>query len=166
MESTKDLVSSPIPDTDSSEPMEVDIKTEEENNSDSPKAKEEKPPCTNSTASDSLQSSHPPSGSTSSASTDIKEEKDLKKTHIKGEKRDDEGATKGSTNDVNMDVDLTKLKTKTEKMKTSQAGMSSRPSSTPPSDTGMWKTECKVDTPHQNDFILTDILITQWNKYP
>lgn len=136
LESTKDSVSSQIPDTDSSEPMEVDIKMEKENNPDSPKVKEEKPPA-NSTASDSLQSCHPPSHSASSPTTDIKQEKDLKKADIKEEKKEHGDATKGSTNDTNMDVDLTKIKTKTEKIKTSQAGMSSRPSSTPPSDTGM-----------------------------
>lgn len=139
MDTTKDSVSSPIPDTDSSEPMEVDNKVEKENNPDSPKVKEEKPSSTKSTTSDSLQSCNPPSHNASSSPTNLKQEKDLKKTDIKEEKRENEDAKKGSTNDINMDVDLTKLKTKTETMKTSQAGMSSRPSSTPPSDAGMWK---------------------------
>lgn len=144
--STKDPVSSPIPDTDSSEPMEVDNKMDKENNPNSTKVKEEKPSSPKSTGSDSLQSCRPPAHSASSSPTDLKQEKDHKKTDSKEEKRENEEARKGSTNDMNMDVDLTKLKTKTETMRTSQAGMSSRPSSTPPSDTGLWKIKLKVES--------------------
>lgn len=134
LDSTKDSISSPIPDTKPSEPMEVDNKTEtEKNNPDSLKVKEEKPSSPESTSSDSLQTCDPPSYSASSSSMEFKQEKDL----IKEDKRGNEDTRKGSTNDLNIDVDLTKLKTKTEKMETIQDEMSTRPSSTPPTVTGM-----------------------------
>lgn len=151
-DSAKGLVSSPTPDADSSEPMEMDIKTEKDKDLDSSKEKEEKPSSPKSTSPDSLQSSHP----SSSSSTDLKQEKDLKKMDVKEEKSENGGARKGSTNDTKIDVDLVKLKTKTEKMETCPAGKSSRPSSTPPSDTGMRKPTFKV--PHLNFFRLSGIL--------
>ncbi|XP_075900277.1 activating transcription factor 7-interacting protein 1 isoform X3 [Nelusetta ayraudi] len=133
-DSAKGLVSSPTPGIDSSEPMEMDTKTDKDKDVDSSKEKEGKPSSPKSTTSDSLQSSRPSSHSASSSSTDLKQEKDLKKMGKKEEKRENEDARKGSTNDTKMDVDLVKLKIKTEKMETSQAGKSPRPSSTPPSD--------------------------------
>lgn len=136
--------------------MEVDIKSTE-NNPDSSKVMQEKPSSPKSTSSDSAQTRHPPPHSASSSSTELNQEKDLNETDIKEEEGESEDARKGTTNDVNMDVDPTKLKTKTVKMETLQAEMSTRPSSTPPSVTGM----CKLIEPHKNltsYFILADIL--------
>lgn len=129
---------SPTPETDSSEPMEVDNKTEKDKEQKA-KLKEEKPSSPKSTTSDSLQPSHSSSHSASSSPSDLKQEKDLKKTDVKEEKGQKEDARKGSIGEKKMDVDQIKLKTKTEKTETCQAGKSSRPSSTPPSDTGMRK---------------------------
>lgn len=135
-DSVKDLVSCssvPRPDTDSAEPMETDNATVKGKGPEASKAKikDEKP----STAKSTTSSKSCPSSSqlASSSSVDLKQEKDCK---IKEEKMEKEDAKKGSINETKMEVDSVKLKTKTEKMETSEARKPSRPSSTPPSDTG------------------------------
>lgn len=82
-------------------------------------------------------SSPPSSQPASSSCVDLKQIKEYKEEDIKEKESKKEDLKKGSLNESKMKLDLLKIETKTEKMEVSQTAKPSRPSSTPPSDTGM-----------------------------
>lgn len=139
MDSVKGVVpcsSVPPPVSDCTEPMDtnIDIIKDKDPEASTAKIKDEKPSSPKSTTSDSSQSCPPSSRPASSSCVDLKQEKDYKEDDIKEEKKK-EDVKKGSRKEAKMELDL--VKTKTEKIKVSRTTKPSRPSSTPPSDTGM-----------------------------
>lgn len=119
----------PLPESDCIEPVDADNNTKD-SEAFSAKIKEEKPAAPKSTSSDSSLPYSPSSRSTSSSGTDVKQGKEIK------EEKGKDAVKKGLTNDVKMEVDV-KVETKKEKSEVGQSAKPSRPSSTPPSNTGM-----------------------------
>ncbi len=149
-DSVKGLVPcSPVPPpvSDCAEPMDTDSDTTKAKDPEASaaKIKDEKPSSSKTTTSDS---SHPrPSSSrpASSSCADLKQEKEIKDEDVKEEKNVKEDGKEGSKNEAKMEVDSVKVQTKKEKTEVRQTTKPSRPSSTPPSNTGMreW-TLCRI----------------------
>lgn len=129
-ESRKSLVPCSVPPvvSDYTEPMDTDNDSAKDKDPEAStaKTKDKKPSFPKSPPSDSAPtcplSSHP----SSSSCVDSKQEKENK-----------EVMRKGSQKETKMKPDSVKVDTKTEKMEVSSTTKPSRPSSTPPSDTGM-----------------------------
>ncbi|TKS68083.1 Activating transcription factor 7-interacting protein 1 [Collichthys lucidus] len=133
--------------SDFTEPMDTDNDTVKATDPEAStaKTKDEKPPSSKSTASDSSlprpsSSSHP----ASSSCADVKQEKETKE-EVKEQEDDKEDVKKGSKSEAKMEVDSVKVQTKKEKTEVRQTTKPSRPASTPPSNTGTreW-TLCRV----------------------
>uniref|UniRef100_A0A8C9Z1M5 Activating transcription factor 7 interacting protein n=1 Tax=Sander lucioperca TaxID=283035 RepID=A0A8C9Z1M5_SANLU len=126
----------PPPVSDCTEPMDTDSDTTktEDLGASTAKIKDEKTSCPKSTSSDSAlpcpSSSHP-----TSSSKDLKQEKEIKED-INDEEDKKEGVKKGSTNEEKIEG-VVKVETKKEKTEVGQTKKPPRPSSTPPSNTGM-----------------------------
>lgn len=120
--------------SDWTEPMDtdIDIIKDKDPEASTAKIKDEKPSSSKSTTSDSSQSCPPSSRPASSSCVDLKQEKDYKE-----EEKKKEDVKKRSRKEAKMELELVKVETKTEKMKVGRTTKPSRPSSTPPSDTGM-----------------------------
>ncbi|TKS68065.1 Activating transcription factor 7-interacting protein 1 [Collichthys lucidus] len=139
-DSVKGLVpcsSVPSPVSDFTEPMDTDNDTVKATDPEAStaKTKDEKPPSSKSTASDSSlprpsSSSHP----ASSSCADVKQEKETKE-EVKEQEDDKEDVKKGSKSEAKMEVDSVKVQTKKEKTEVRQTTKPSRPASTPPSNT-------------------------------
>lgn len=141
-DSVKGLVpcsSVPPPVSECEEPMDTDNDTikDRDPEASTAKIKDEKPSSFKSTASDTSQTCPPSSRPASSSCGDLKQEKEYKEEDIKEEENKKEDVKKGSLNEAKMKLDSVKVETKTEKKEISQTTKPSRPSSTPPSDTGM-----------------------------
>ncbi|XP_010778154.1 activating transcription factor 7-interacting protein 1 isoform X2 [Notothenia coriiceps] len=149
----------PPPGSNCTEPMDTDTTKAKDTEAPTTKAKVEKPSCPKTTTSDSPNTS-PSSSQPASSSNNIKQDKDVKKDdgkkvkiekedgkkgkvdkengkkengkNVKGEK---DAAKKGSMNEEKMDVDIVKVETKKEKADVGKTKKTSRPSSTPPSNT-------------------------------
>lgn len=128
----------PPPVSDCLEPMDTSSDTTKANDTEAPvaKIKDEKPSSPKSKTSDSS-----PSCSSSSnpapPSVDIKQEEQSAERNIKKEKNNKENVKKGAVVEEKMDIDLN-VEMKKEKADDGKATKPSRPSSTPPSSTGMW----------------------------
>ncbi|KAK5926570.1 hypothetical protein CgunFtcFv8_022130 [Champsocephalus gunnari] len=144
--------------------MDTDTTKAKDTEAPTTKTKVEKASCPKTTTSDSPNTS-PSSSQPASSSNNIKQDKDVKKDdgkkvkvekedgkkgkvekengkNIKGEKEngknvkgEKEAAKKGSMNEEKMDVDIVKVETKKEKTDVGKTKKTSRPSSTPPSNT-------------------------------
>ena len=125
----------PPPVTDCTEPMETenDYSKAKDPETATAKIKDEKPPSPKCTTSNS-----PPCPSSSCpASVDVNQEKKVK-LEKKEEEKEKEDVKKGSLkNEAKMEVDTVKVETKKIKTEDGKATKPSRPSSTPPSSTGM-----------------------------
>lgn len=132
-DSVKGLVpcsSVPPSESDCTEPMETDSDTTKAKFSEAStaKIKDEK-----SSAKSAPSDSAPPCPSSSS---DPKQEKEIKTVDIKVEKPDKRKVKKSSTEEEKMDMDSVKVEPKKEKIEVGKTTKPSRPSSTPPSNTG------------------------------
>lgn len=140
-DSVKGLVpcsSVPPPVSDCEEPMDTDNDTKKHKDPEACTAKiKDDKPSFNSTTSDSTQTCPSSSRAMSTSCGDLKQEKEYKVEDVKEEENKKEDVKKRSLNETKMKLDSMKVETKTEKMEVSQATKPSRPSSTPPSDTGM-----------------------------
>lgn len=132
-------LSVPPPVSDCTEPMDtdIDIIKDKDPEASTAKIKDEKPSSSKSTTSDSSQTCPPSSRPASSSCVDLKQEKDYKEEDIKEEEKKKEDVKKRSRKEAKMELELVKVETKTEKMKVGRTTKPSRPSSTPPSDTGL-----------------------------
>ncbi|KAI9545675.1 hypothetical protein NQZ68_034445, partial [Dissostichus eleginoides] len=154
----------PPPGSNCTEPKDTNTTKAKDTEAPTTKTKVEKPSCPKTTTSDSPNTS-PSSSQPASSSNNIKQDKDVKKDDgkkvkvekedgkkvkgekedgkkVKGEKEDGknvkgekEAAKKGSMNEEKMDVDIVKVETKKEKTDVGKTKKTSRPSSTPPSNT-------------------------------
>ncbi|KAI4833380.1 hypothetical protein KUCAC02_016288 [Chaenocephalus aceratus] len=154
----------PPPGSNCTDPMDTDTTKAKDTEAPTTKTKVEKPSCPKTTTSDSPNTS-PSSSQPASSSNNIKQDKDVKKDdgkkvkvekedgkkgkvekengkNVKGEKEngknvkgEKEAAKKGSMNEEKMDVDIVKVETKKEKTDVGKTKKTSRPSSTPPSNT-------------------------------
>ncbi|XP_074486406.1 activating transcription factor 7-interacting protein 1 isoform X1 [Sebastes fasciatus] len=124
----------PAPISDSTEPMDTDSETTKAKDPEAStaKIKDEKPSCPKSTTSDSSLPS-PSLSHPASSSKDVKQEKEIKEEVVKEEESKKEGVKKGSINEEKMEVESIKK----EKTEVGQTKKPSRPSSTPPSNTGV-----------------------------
>lgn len=125
-------------DSDCTEPMDTDNDTPKDKDPEAStaKIKDKKPSSPKSTTSDSSKSCPPSSRPASRSScVDLKQEKGCKEGGIKEEKKKDD-VKKGSLKVAKTEPNSVK-ESKTEKMEVSHTTKPSRPSSTPPSDTGM-----------------------------
>ncbi|XP_034387916.1 activating transcription factor 7-interacting protein 1 isoform X2 [Cyclopterus lumpus] len=116
---------SPVPASDCTEPMDTGSDTAKAKDP-AAKIKEEKPSCPKSTTSVSSLPC-PSSSRPASSSKDLKQDKEVKV----GDNKEEKGAKKGSISEEKMEVDSTKK----EKAEVGQTKKTSRPSSTPPSNT-------------------------------
>lgn len=124
-------------DSDCTEPMDTDNDTPKDKDPEAStaKIKDKKPSSPKSTTSDSCKSSSRPASR--SSCVDIKQEKGCKEGGIKEEEKRKDDVKKGSLKVAKTELDSVKVEPKTEKMDVSHTTKPSRPSSTPPSDTGM-----------------------------
>lgn len=125
----------PVLGSDRTEPMDTDNDTPKDKDPEAStaKSKDKKPSSPKSTTSDSSKSCPPSSRPASHSScVDLKQEKGCKEEE---KKKDD--VRKGSIKVAKTELDSVKVEPKTEKMEVSHTTKPSRPSSTPPSDTGM-----------------------------
>lgn len=124
--------------SDFTEPMETDSDTTKEMDTEASTAKvpDEKPSSPKCTTSDSSSSSSSIPNPASSC-MDQKQSVEIKDDDIKEEETDKADVKKGSTCEEKMEVDSVKVEPKKEKTNVGQTSKPSRPSSTPPSDTGM-----------------------------
>lgn len=140
-ESVKGLVPcSPVPPavTDCTEPVDTDSDTTKAKDTEASTAKinDEKPSSPKTITSDSSPSCPSSSYPASSSCADLIQKKEIKDEDIKEEKHDKD-VKKGSISEEKMEVDFVKVETKKEKTDVRQTTKPPRPSSTPPSNTGM-----------------------------
>nr|XP_020452678.1 activating transcription factor 7-interacting protein 1-like [Monopterus albus]XP_020452679.1 activating transcription factor 7-interacting protein 1-like [Monopterus albus]XP_020452680.1 activating transcription factor 7-interacting protein 1-like [Monopterus albus]XP_020452681.1 activating transcription factor 7-interacting protein 1-like [Monopterus albus] len=124
--------------SDYTEPMDTDSDTTKDKDTkvSAAKIKDGKPSSPISVTSDSSPPCPSLTHPASSSCADVKQEKGIKDEDTKEEKGDKEDVKKRSTSEVKMEVDLKKEKFKKEKTDVGQTTKPTRPSSTPPSNTG------------------------------